>query len=168
MSNKLLVKAGLDVDSEHEVIHGCPSRSSLLFLQRALMESRICLLHAGATGCETLKNLVLPGCGFVCVVDAGVVTERDAKNNFFTPVARLGEPRARVALETLLEMNEDVRGEAVIEEPSALIASQPDFFSRFTLVVASQMRMSQLVALESVLTPRGIPFIVSHCYLAVG
>lgn len=128
------------------------------------MESRICLLHAGATGCETLKNLVLPGCGFVCVVDDGVVTERDAKNNFFTPVARVGEPRARVALETLLEMNEDVRGEAVIEEPSALIASQPDFFSRFTLVVASQMRMSQLVALESVLTPRGIPFIAVRTF----
>lgn len=156
----MVLNKDFDVNSALPALISTPGSSALL--QRALMESRICLLNAGATGCETLKNLVLPGCGFVCVVDAGVVTERDAKNNFFTPLARLGEPRARVALETLLEMNEDVSGEAVVEDPAALITSQPDFFARFTLVVASQMRMSQLVALEAVLKPRGIPFIVSY------
>ena len=32
--------------------------------QRALMESRICVIGAGPTATETLKNLVLPGCGY--------------------------------------------------------------------------------------------------------
>lgn len=34
--------------------------------QRALMESHILLVHAGPTGTELLKNLVLPGVGCVC------------------------------------------------------------------------------------------------------
>jgi len=47
------------------------------------METRICLLHAGPTGTETLKNLVLPGCGHVTIVDGEKVTASDLGNNFF-------------------------------------------------------------------------------------
>jgi amyloid beta precursor protein binding protein 1 len=65
-------------------------------MQRALMESKICLLNAGATGTETLKNLVLPGCGYIVVVDGGVVTERDLSSNFFVSREHLGQPRAKV------------------------------------------------------------------------
>jgi molybdopterin/thiamine biosynthesis adenylyltransferase len=65
--------------------------------QKALMESRICLLNAGPTGTETLKNLVLPGCGYICVVDGGLVTETDCANNFFVERAAIGQPRAKVS-----------------------------------------------------------------------
>lgn len=64
--------------------------------QRALGEARICLLNAGPTGTESLKNLVLPGCGFVTVVDGEKVTEGDVGNNFFVSRADIGSPRAEV------------------------------------------------------------------------
>ncbi len=87
--------------------------------QKALMESRICLLNAGPTGTESalgaikpaapfrahpplplslaaLKNLVLPGCGHNTIVDGALVTREDLANNFFVAPALLGQPRAKV------------------------------------------------------------------------
>jgi len=64
--------------------------------QAAIRSSRICLLTASATGTETLKNLVLPGCAHITIVDNAVVTEADLSNNFFVDPAHLGCPRAEV------------------------------------------------------------------------
>lgn len=86
------------------------------------MESKICLLNAGPTGTETLKNLVLPGCGYICVVDDAVVTERDCGNNFFVTADAVGQPRAKVTLELLTEMNSDVSGTFKQANPEDLIA----------------------------------------------
>ncbi len=64
--------------------------------QKALMESRICVLGATAVGTETLKNLVLPGCGNITIVDDARVTEADLGNNFFVTEADVGGSRAEV------------------------------------------------------------------------
>ena len=53
---------------------------------------------------------MLPGIGSIVVVDDKLITEEDVENNFFTPLNRLGENRAQVVLELLLELNPDVRG----------------------------------------------------------
>lgn len=60
------------------------------------MESRILLLTAGPTGTEAIKNLVLPGCGHITIVDDAIVTERDCANNFFVSREHVGKPRAQV------------------------------------------------------------------------
>jgi hypothetical protein len=65
--------------------------------QNALLSSRICLLNASATGTETLKNLVLPGCGHITIVDGSLVTQGDVCNNFFVSTEYLGRPRAEVS-----------------------------------------------------------------------
>lgn len=62
-------------------------------------------------GVETLKNLVLPGIGYVIIVDNKLVTEQDIENNFFIPHDTIGQSRAKVVFEYLLEMNSDVKGE---------------------------------------------------------
>ena len=64
--------------------------------QATLLSSRICLLNASATGTETLKNLVLPGCGHITIVDAAQVTQADLSNNFFVTAEHLGRSRAEV------------------------------------------------------------------------
>lgn len=119
------------------------------------MNAKICLLHASATGAETLKNLVLPGVGDITIVDDALVTERDVSSNFFVTAGDVGKPRGQTVLDLLLEMNEDVKGSFVQASPSDLIASQPDFFSQFTLVIASQMPLEQVKALSVVLEKNG-------------
>ena len=64
--------------------------------QKLLVDSRILLLNAGPTGTETLKNLVLPGCGYITVVDGGLVTNASLHNNFFVTADYLGQPLAKV------------------------------------------------------------------------
>lgn len=188
-----------------------PRRKAARGVQKALMEARICLLGAGPTGTETLKNLVLPGCGYICVVDGGVVTQRDCANNFFVDVASIGQPRAKVrpspctslrrhvlfrpmrvahpggsrlalantyaryarpalsahcctplqvAMELLVEMNDDVKGSYRAEDPASLLATDPGFFTQFSLVIATQMPQHVLAPLAALLYQRSIPLMV--------
>lgn len=129
-------------------------------LQKALVESRICLLTAGPTGTEALKNLVLPGCGSFCIVDGRVVTEKDCENNFFVSRDSIGKPRAQVTCELLAEMNPDVVGTWRADDPALVIASDPDYFAKFNLVIATQLDSRTIAALASVLEPRKIDFLV--------
>ena len=54
------------------------------------------LLGATLTGCETLKNLVLPGLGKFIVIDDAKTSSADTAHNWFTPTEELGIPRAAV------------------------------------------------------------------------
>ena len=48
--------------------------------QKDLENSKICLCNADATGTETLKNVILPGCGYFTIIDDSIVTEEDLSN----------------------------------------------------------------------------------------
>ena len=45
--------------------------------------------------------------------------------------------------ECLKELNETVGGSYVEEAPASLMASNPDFFKHFTLVIATQVRCAR-------------------------
>ncbi len=48
--------------------------------QQDLENSKICLINASAVGTETLKNIILPGCGYFTIIDNNIVTEDDLSN----------------------------------------------------------------------------------------
>eukprot|EP00301_Raphidiophrys_heterophryoidea_P006672 c12669_g1_i1.p1 GENE.c12669_g1_i1~~c12669_g1_i1.p1 ORF type:complete len:537 (+),score=163.70 c12669_g1_i1:58-1611(+) len=132
--------------------------------QQALNKAHICLLNASALGAETLKNLVLPGIGKFTVVDGQRITLADIGNNFFITSNDLGRSRAEVVTENLKELNpEDVDGSFVDEDPSVLIASRPEFFDGFTLVVASQLRDAECKTLDAICEKLNIPLLVLRC-----
>ena len=78
--------------------------------QRALEEAHICMVGATATGCEILKNLILPGIGRFTIIDDAVVSEADLGCNFFLDDSCLGESRAACTYKLLSELNPDVQG----------------------------------------------------------
>lgn len=59
--------------------------------------------------------------------------------SFFLENDSLGLSRAQVATQVLLELNPDVRGDYIDESPEQLLNHNPDFFSSFTLVVATSL-----------------------------
>jgi len=132
------------------------------------MESHICLLTAGPTGTETLKNLVLPGCGRITVVDAARVTQRDLGNNFFVTPDSVGRSRAQVTLELLLEMNADVKGDYHERDPLELLREQPTFFAGYSLVIATQMPEAALRTLAAALWAQGVPLLAVRSFGLVG
>ena len=96
--------------------------------QKALEDAHVCLCGATAAGTEALKNLVLPGIGRITVVDGGVVDEGDLGRNFFVSHEALGQPRAKVVAELLLEMNPaNVKAETIDANPEQLFADRPAF-----------------------------------------
>lgn len=65
--------------------------------QEALEAARVCLLNAGPTGTEALKNLVLGGIHSFTIVDGAKVTPADLGNNFLLTADALAGSRAQCA-----------------------------------------------------------------------
>ncbi|XP_021893761.1 NEDD8-activating enzyme E1 regulatory subunit AXR1-like isoform X2 [Carica papaya] len=106
--------------------------------QAALEKASICLLNCGPTGSETLKNLVLGGIGSITVIDGSKVELGDLGNNFMVDDSSIGQSKAKCVCAFLQELNDAVKAKFIEEFPETLIASNPSFFSQFTLVVATQ------------------------------
>lgn len=132
--------------------------------QAALAAARILVLNASGTASETLKNLVLPGIGFFCVVDAGSVEPRDLGRNFFLSEEHVGQPRAVAMTEMLLEMNEDVRGDARVCEPLSLFEQTPNVLQQesWSLVIATQMSGSELRRVADACWETRVPLLVAR------
>uniref|UniRef100_A0A8C5ED35 NEDD8-activating enzyme E1 regulatory subunit n=1 Tax=Gouania willdenowi TaxID=441366 RepID=A0A8C5ED35_GOUWI len=122
--------------------------------QDTLENAHVCLINATATGTEILKNLVLPGIGAFTIVDGHTVTGEDN--------------RAQAATELLQELNSHVSGNFVEESPEKLLDNNPDFFHRFTIVIAVQLPESTSLRLGSVLWSASIPFLVCKTYGLIG
>jgi NEDD8-activating enzyme E1 regulatory subunit len=146
--------------------------------QASLERSSVCVLNAGPTGTETLKNLVLPGIGAFTIVDGAPVAAADAGNNFFVPSAThdaAGKPlgRAAAAAKSLLELNDRVDGAYVPSDPSHFltdVASASSFFRRFAVVIAAQAGTTgaTLRTIADGCRDARVPLIVVRAYGLIG
>ena len=112
--------------------------------QRALEESHVLLIvgedHDGGSnstvaGVETLKNLILPGIGGFTIADTARVTEADLGINFFLQDESLGKSRAVEATRSLQELNPDVQGSSLADEPASVWLAREDAVKAYTLVI---------------------------------
>jgi len=136
--------------------------------QAALENAKVALINAGATGTEILKNLVLPGVGSFTIIDGKNVEAPDLGNNFFLDFKSLGSSRAKAAAGLLKEMNEWVDGTAVVEDPVKLIHDNIEFFSSFSVVIATELPESALLKLSQHLYAKHIPLFVARSYGFLG
>ena len=136
--------------------------------QAALESAHICLINASATGCEILKNLVLPGIGGFTVVDNRRVTTEDLGTNFFLSFDAIGSSRGQCAVCLLQELNTEVKGNYVDEDVEAVLATNPDFFTQFTVVIATEVPESSLVKLSDLLWKSSISLLLARSYGLLG
>jgi amyloid beta precursor protein binding protein 1 len=62
--------------------------------QRSLESGRILLVGHDASGCQTLKNLVLPGIQHFTILSDVLATPADVGTNFFLESSSVGKPIA--------------------------------------------------------------------------
>uniref|UniRef100_A0A1B6BZM3 NEDD8-activating enzyme E1 regulatory subunit n=1 Tax=Clastoptera arizonana TaxID=38151 RepID=A0A1B6BZM3_9HEMI len=136
--------------------------------QSALESANVCLINVTGVGTEILKSLVLPGIGAFTIVDGGVISEEDVGINFFLDVENIGKSRAEIATQLLLELNPDVHGDYVFENPLQLFQNNPHFFNNFTLVIATNLPERILVPLSKHLWENGTPLISARSYGFIG
>ncbi|CAG8581525.1 11232_t:CDS:10 [Funneliformis caledonium] len=128
--------------------------------QTALETAKVCLINGTATGCEILKDLVLPGIGSFTVVDDKIVDGSDVGNTFFLVPDSIGKSRAQAVTEFLQELNEDVKGFHFSENPIALIENQPEYFLQFSIVITTNIPEKPLLKLADTLWNAKIPLVV--------
>lgn len=135
--------------------------------QAELEKAHVCLINATAAGCETLKNLVLPGVGHFTILDDRCVSGGDAGSNFFLDGSSVGKPRSHKAVELLSELNPDVQGEAIQESPASYISDE-GFWKKFTIVIACELQTEMLLELSRTLWDLCIPLVAIRCVGFVG
>mmetsp|Transcript_5348 Transcript_5348/g.13575 ORF Transcript_5348/g.13575 Transcript_5348/m.13575 type:complete len:561 (-) Transcript_5348:255-1937(-) len=138
--------------------------------QLALEQGHVLALNASIVATETLKNLTLPGVGKFTIVDNKMVTEQDLGNNFFLGIDCLGQLRAKHVTRLLVEMNDEVVGDYIEEDPVALIekTTDPKYFSKYTAVIATEIPEGPLLKLAALLWQEGIPLFIGRVYGMVG
>nr|CAG8454704.1 3211_t:CDS:10 [Entrophospora candida] len=130
--------------------------------QLALETAKVCLINGTSTGCEILKDLVLPGIGSFTVVDNKIVEGSDVGITFFLDTDCIGKNRAESVTQLLQELNEDVKGYYLSEDPITLIETRPEYFLQFSLVIMamSGVNEKQLLKLADTLWKAKIPLVV--------
>ncbi|CAM9585090.1 unnamed protein product [Ascophyllum nodosum] len=136
--------------------------------QKSLMDANILLVNASASGTETLKNLVLPGVGRFTILDGEDVKPEDQGSNFFVGPGHVGRSRAQVTMELLCEMNPDVTGDYIREDADSQMNKDPGFFSKFSLVIASQLHESSLRRMAALCWQHSVPFLLVRTYGLLG
>ena len=136
--------------------------------QARLESCKVCLLHCGPTGVETIKNLVLGGIHSFTLVDDALVTPRDLGNNFFVHESDLGKGRAAAVAAHLHELNTSVAGAFVDESVDVVVDQNPDFFKDFTVVVASRVETKTLAKLDEACRARDVALVALDTLGLVG
>ena len=127
------------------------------------------MLGTSSAGTETLKNLVLPGIGNITVVDDKKVEARDLGNDFFVTEESVGQSKAQVVLDLMLEMNpEDVNGEAVDQSVADYITDKAETIKNAQLVIACDVDDATALKISKLTEPGNVPLLVLRQYGMLG
>ncbi|KAI9300499.1 NEDD8-activating enzyme E1 regulatory subunit [Cunninghamella echinulata] len=131
--------------------------------QQALENANICLLNATTTGCEILKNLILPGVGSVTIVDNKKVDKKDVQYNFFLENENISMSKAEAVMNLLKELNEEVKASFVDMAPHLIIEQNPEFFNAFDLIIATNLLEDDVIRLADICQETQKKLISVHC-----
>jgi len=127
--------------------------------QKLLETGKIAMLGSNVAAAEILKNCVLPAMGEFTVIDDAKVTIADLGNNFFVTQDDVGKNRAEIVTMWLTEMNEDVKGWAMVKNYVEMIDKESDKFKQYDIVVATQLYGESNRKLAKICWENKIPFI---------
>jgi amyloid beta precursor protein binding protein 1 len=133
------------------------------------MESSICVLGSGPTAAEAMKNMVLPGCGKITVIDDAEVLPRDVGNNFFVSAAAVGQARGKVVVDNLVEMNDDVSGCYEEGSPAEYMSREDlSWADKHDLVIVTDCPMHQVARLADHVYSHGNCLVIARTYGLLG
>jgi amyloid beta precursor protein binding protein 1 len=136
--------------------------------QERITQAHICLLNATAVGSEVLKNIVLPGFGQFSIVDGKNVTPQDLGVNFYVTKEGIGKNRAEVVSQIIAELNPEVQGSFLANDPDEVLESSSSFFDRFNFIIASNMKPQSLKKLSQYCYDNKKVLIIVRSYGMIG
>uniref|UniRef100_A0A1A9X0H2 SUMO-activating enzyme subunit n=1 Tax=Glossina brevipalpis TaxID=37001 RepID=A0A1A9X0H2_9MUSC len=103
-------------------------------LQEKIKNSKLLVVGAGGIGCEILKNLVLSGFPDIEIIDLDTIDLSNLNRQFLFHREHVGKSKARVARESALQFNPDVKIKAYHD---SIIGTDygVNFFKKFNVVL---------------------------------
>ncbi|VBB26080.1 unnamed protein product, partial [Acanthocheilonema viteae] len=135
--------------------------------QSSIGHASVCVLSASALGCEVIKSLVLAGIKSVYIIDSAFICKPDLGNNFFVD-DEVDQPRAKVALRLLMELNPSVEGSFDFGNPEDIITRDMDFIRQFAVIVGCNLNIDVAARINDFLFEKNIPFIHARAYGFIG
>ncbi|KAI1928310.1 E1 ubiquitin-activating protein aos1 [Ophidiomyces ophidiicola] len=114
--------------------------------QERIRTSKILLISIKALGNEIAKNLVLAGIGSLTILDDQIVCEEDLGAQFFLSADDIGKYRVIAASQQIKQMNPRVHVEA---DSSDAGTKSPEYFSRFDIIIATDMRFEAFATINA-------------------
>ncbi|MCJ1282987.1 hypothetical protein MMC26_002314 [Xylographa opegraphella] len=129
--------------------------------QEKLRNAKILLIGMKALANEIAKNLVLAGIGSLTVVDDQPVAEDDLGAQFFISEQHIGVNRAEAALPQIQKLNPRVALHAVT---TSVLLQPPEYYSAFTLVIATDLPLVSLSTINSCCRLSSRPFYAAQTF----
>lgn len=111
-------------------------KQSSLIDQDKLSAARVLVIGAGGLGCPALASLAMAGVGNITIVDPDHISVSNIHRQFFYSTNLVGEPKALVAKNRLIELNPFIKVESLVEY------FKPDQVQKFSLVLDCTDNMS--------------------------
>lgn len=105
--------------------------------QYLISVGKILVLGVDACSLEILKNLVLSGIGYISLVDDKIVDDQILKENFFVENNTKGNKFGAVALQEILELNPDTKGNFTDLSVENFLLTNSNEIKNYDLVVSS-------------------------------
>jgi len=102
------------------------------------------------------------------VVDGELVNERDCGNNFFVTTDSIGQSRAKVVTENLLELNPDVKGDYIHQDIHEFVSKESDLMKSYQLIIATDVDNKVALALSRIAERNDIALIIVRQYGFLG
>jgi ubiquitin-like 1-activating enzyme E1 A len=123
--------------------------------QEKIRNANILLITMKALASEVAKNIVLAGINSLTIVDHALVTESDLGAQFFISEADIGANRAEAAAPNIRKLNPRV---TVNVDHADIRTKAPDYFSRFDVVIATDLGPDILNVINTVTRQNHKPF----------
>lgn len=123
-----------------------------------MRSASVLLVNLGAIGNEITKNIVLSGIGSLTILDSHVITEEDLGCQFFIGKEDVGLKRVEAASRHIEDMNPRVK---LTVDTSDIHSKDKEFFSQFSLIVATDLMPAELNTLNTLTRELNLPIYVA-------
>ncbi|KAF5288910.1 hypothetical protein FQA39_LY03789 [Lamprigera yunnana] len=129
--------------------------------QERLRAANVLLIGVRGLGTEIAKNILLAGINSLVMLDDGVVTQEEYHNSFLLNNRNIGEKIAEAVLVNAQALNPLVK---ITADTEPLSTKSKDYFTHFTIIVATGLKTSQLIEIDDICRESNIKFICGDVF----
>lgn len=136
--------------------------------QYLISTGALLVLGVDCTSLEILKNLVLSGIGHITLVDKKLISKKDIEENFFLSTDDKDKEISKVCLESILELNPDVKGNYHTQDVEEFLLNKNNDLSSYDLIISCNNSNKINLLANNLCKEKNIKFVAVSNYGLLG